>query len=65
MTHFVDVLGRKIGNLNVETLSIDRILNKKNFHGKFIAEYVHQRLDPDTFSILAITQNSIACKKLF
>ena len=37
---------------DIETLSIDRILNKKHFSWKHYGENVHQKLVPDPFLIL-------------
>ena len=37
---------------DIETLSIDRVLNKEQFYGKNHTENVHQELDPDAFLIL-------------
>ena len=36
----------------METLSIDRVLNKKDLHGKNYTENVQQKLVLDPFSIL-------------
>ena len=36
----------------VETLPIDRVLNKEHFYGKNHAENLHQKLVPDPFFIL-------------
>ena len=36
----------------IETLSIDRTLNKEHFYGRNYAENMHQKLDPDPLLIL-------------
>ena len=52
ITHFVWYL-EKEKSYDIETLSIDRVLNKKHFYGKIIQKmYVHQKLVLDPFFIL-------------
>ena len=51
MTHFVWYL-KKEKRYDIETLSIDRVLNKEHFYGKNHAENVHQKLASDPFLIL-------------
>ena len=41
---------------DIETSSIDRLLNKERFYGKNCAENVHQKLVPDPFLILVKKQ---------
>ena len=49
--HFVSYLEKK-KRCDIETLSIDKVLNKKDFLLENYAENVHQRLVPDFFLIL-------------
>ena len=51
ITHFVWYLKKEI-KCDIETLPIDRELNKGHFYGKNNVENVHQELAPDSFSIL-------------
>ena len=51
ITHFVWYL-EKEKRYDIETLSIDRVLNKENFYGKIMQKNVHQKLVPDSFFIL-------------
>ena len=46
-----DVLNRKKGII-IETMTIDRVLNKNHFLWKNHAENVHQKLVPDSILIL-------------
>ena len=50
-THYVWYLENKIRR-DIETLSIDRVVNKEPFLWKNHAENVHQKLASDSFSIL-------------
>ena len=49
-THFIWYLGKK-KRCDIETLSIDRVLNKEHFYGKY-AEHMHHKLVPDPLLIL-------------
>ena len=48
ITHFVWYL-EKEKSYDIETSSIDRVLNKEHFYGKNNAENVHQKLVPHPF----------------
>ena len=56
VTYFVWYLEKEI-RCDVETLSIDRVLNTEHFLWKNYAENEHQKLAPDPYLIL-LTQNS-------
>ena len=49
-THFIWYLGKK-KRCDIETLSVDRVLNREYFYGKY-AEHMHQKLVPDPLLIL-------------
>ena len=51
ITHFAWYLGKEKRN-DIETLSINRVLNKALFFWKNDAENVHQKLVPDPFLLL-------------
>ena len=44
-----DILRKK--KYDIETLSIDRVLNKEHFYGEFVQK-MHEKLVPDYFLIL-------------
>ena len=56
ITHFVWYLEKEKSS-DIETLSIDRVLNKEHFYGKKHAEKVHQKLVPDPSFILVNNPN--------
>ena len=49
-----DILRRE-KRYDIETLSIDRVLNRKHFYEKNYAENVQQKVVPDPFLILVNT----------
>ena len=51
ITHFVWCL-EKEKRYDIETLSVDRVLNKEHFYGKNHEKNMHQKLVPNSFFIL-------------
>ena len=50
---------------DIETFSIDRVLNKEHFYGKTMQKMCTKKLLPDPFLILVITQNRNASRTFF
>ena len=51
LTHFVWYLEKEI-RCDIETFSINRVLNMEHFYGKIMQKNKHQKLAPDPFLIL-------------
>ena len=65
ITHFVWYLEKTI-RCDIETLSINRELNKEHLSPKNHAENLHQKLASEPFLILLKKpKTAIACKKFF